>query len=403
MNRFGFYAVVIFLCFIFSCIRGEKNTGSTNTSDSQAQKQANLPTAILQAGEYPLWFLITSGGPVHIETVEDALFSAALIPWPFAPHIRFILARADDLFFAVNRSGLIRFSPEAQIAQEYGTEAVTEIYYFFGGEYWGQYTVGGFFLFNEKPAALLYRDDRFLDSDIPPPKFRLWTYNPNSFELDVLGVPALDVFTPEDGWNIDTFRLNGVSRYFRAVKKNSAHPETRLEVIMRRTKDLFETGEQISLGLFQNSARPEPVSAAPEPLRDILAMVFQENAGRQAGSLTIVSPEPEFPALRCFAGSSENDQELYGYFLKSLPEFQTPYLKSQTPILIIIDPQGNGLYIQEETAAINRFSLPPLPEGYVYTGIGLAGNTVIASWEEQEGYSIGASGFMALHLAALMN
>jgi hypothetical protein len=49
---------------------------------------------------------------------------------------------------------------------------------------------------------------------------------------------------------------------------------------------------------------------------------------------------------------------------------------------------------------VRRFSLPPLPEDFVYTGIGLAGDTVFASWEEQDGYSIGAAGFMVLLLTA---
>jgi hypothetical protein len=51
---------------------------------------------------------------------------------------------------------------------------------------------------------------------------------------------------------------------------------------------------------------------------------------------------------------------------------------------------------------VSRFSLPPLPEDFVYTGIGLSGDTVFASWEEQDGYSIGAAGFMALLLTALV-
>jgi len=40
---------------------------------------------------------------------------------------------------------------------------------------------------------------------------------------------------------------------------------------------------------------------------------------------------------------------------------------------------------------------------FVYTGIGLAGDTVFAVWEEQEGHSIGAAGFMALLLTALID
>jgi hypothetical protein len=43
--------------------------------------------------------------------------------------------------------------------------------------------------------------------------------------------------------------------------------------------------------------------------------------------------------------------------------------------------------------------LPPLPEGFAYTGAGLAGDILIASWEEQEDSAVGAAGFMAVQVS----
>jgi hypothetical protein len=48
----------------------------------------------------------------------------------------------------------------------------------------------------------------------------------------------------------------------------------------------------------------------------------------------------------------------------------------------------------DREAWIQSFSLPLLPENFVYTGIGLAGDTVFAAWEEQRDWNIGAAGFM---------
>jgi hypothetical protein len=45
---------------------------------------------------------------------------------------------------------------------------------------------------------------------------------------------------------------------------------------------------------------------------------------------------------------------------------------------------------------ISHPSLPPLPEGFVYTGIGTVGDSLFASWEEQADFSIGAAGFVAI-------
>jgi len=49
-----------------------------------------------------------------------------------------------------------------------------------------------------------------------------------------------------------------------------------------------------------------------------------------------------------------------------------------------------------KTTEISHSSLPQLPEGFVYTGIGRAGGCIIASWEEQEDFSIGAAGFTVI-------
>ncbi len=40
--------------------------------------------------------------------------------------------------------------------------------------------------------------------------------------------------------------------------------------------------------------------------------------------------------------------------------------------------------------------LPSLPDGFFYTGIGRVGDNLLASWEEQEDYNIGAAGFVVI-------
>jgi hypothetical protein len=59
---------------------------------------------------------------------------------------------------------------------------------------------------------------------------------------------------------------------------------------------------------------------------------------------------------------------------------------------------GQGLYrnSQREEAAGPELSSPPLPEGFFYTHVIRRGDLVIASWEEQRDYNIGAAGFMVV-------
>jgi hypothetical protein len=359
------------LCLLLSCTRSADKGQTTDPTPSPATPLPR-PSAIVQAGEFPLWFQLGDKGPVPIEAIEDACFSAALVPWPLAPHVRFMLAQGNDLLMAVNHEGLIRLTPQG--------EGRMALYRFSGGEFWRQYTVGAFVMFGTQPAALLYLDDRFIDSGAPLPSPRLWTFDLYSNALKSLAMPALDIFAPEDGWDIDALRRGGDDQwYFRAVKKSTTQPELR----MLRSSDLVREGVQVSLGAFQNTALPQPLSAAPYPLREMITDVLGISG---CGVAAIVSPE--FQTIRLFEADKERDT-IFGFYSGNSNS------QPSGASLAAIQANGSGLHITNGQS-VRRFSLPSLPEGFYYTGIGLCGGTIIASWEEQDEYSIGAAGFMVL-------
>ena len=279
-----------------SCTRasGEKTVIEAVPVSVPAARPSARPLAILQTGEQPLWFQLTENGPVHIESIEDAVFSAALVPWPLALHIRFSHEKDDDLTMAINRDGFLKLAPYS------ADVAGLALYRFAGGNFWRQYTVGGFVFYDDKPAALLYLDDRFLDSSAPLPQPRTWTFNMESNTPFPLNIPALQPFSAEEGWDVNTLRLGPDGFWYYRAAKRSGSPQIR----MLRTADLSQAGETVSLGIFQNSAPRES-------------------------------------------------------------EFSHP-------------------------------SLPPLPKGFFYTGIGRAGDSLFASWEEQEDFNIGAAGFVVV-------
>jgi hypothetical protein len=325
--------------------------------------------AVLRAGEQPLWFRLSTQGPVLLDSIEDAVFSTALVPWPLAAHIRFMLAQDDELLLAVNGGGLVRLQPWEEVERDTG------LFYLSGGEFWRHYTVGAFVFIDQRPAALLYRDDRFLDSGAALPLPRIWTIDRQLTGLEALAVPALDMFPPDEGWDTDTLhRGTDGLWYFRAIQKDGPQPGIR----MLRTANLKEMGEAIGMGTFQNSALPEPLSAAAPLLRELLDTVIEKG--------TVAALSPDFQQVRYFTKNSGDDTLLLCYY------------RSKGPEALAVLPGGQGLYARAELP-FKSFTLPPLPEHFAYTGIGLAGNTLIAAWEEQEDYNIGAAGFMAIRPA----
>jgi hypothetical protein len=94
------YGLLVIL--LLSCTKAKPVENSTAIMWSGA-----YPMAILQPGRNPLWFQLTDDGPVHIEAIEDAAFSAALVPWTLASHIRFLHETDNGVVMVVNRDGFL--------------------------------------------------------------------------------------------------------------------------------------------------------------------------------------------------------------------------------------------------------------------------------------------------------
>ncbi|MDR2543292.1 MAG: hypothetical protein LBC80_07595 [Treponema sp.] len=207
------------------------------------------PAAILQTGEHPLWFMLSLDGPVHIESIEDAVLHTALAPWPYALHIRFLHEREDSLVMAINRDGFLKIMPN-EIPDMDEQHSALIMFRFPAGDFFRQYTLGGFVFYGENPIALLYLDRRFLDTTDPPAQYKTWSFNINSNNPFPVRLPAFQQFSHEDGWDIDTLRFgNDGLIYYRAARRTGNSQAVRTF----RTASLTQTGEEISTDVFFNS------------------------------------------------------------------------------------------------------------------------------------------------------
>jgi hypothetical protein len=351
------------------------------------------PMALLQDGENPLWFELGEQGPALIPGPEEAPLRP-FAPWPLALRVAGVLALEDRIVLGINREGFLTFEPQTE------DEPGIALYRIDNSPYWQDYSVASHFVFDSKAAALLYRDDYFIDHRIPPPSLRVWALD-NGAEMQSLSIRAFEDLPPEDGWDLEALRQGPDDRWhYRAVRKSGSLKG----VGYFRAGDLAGPGEPSNREALQNAARPRLWDQAPEPLRQVLEATLIPEGESIPAVAQVVSPE--FESRRNYAASerletTQGDMGLYnGYYLKT----------SGNVFALVVGPEGRGFIgaLQKDALMLRKFALPPLPKGFVYTGAALfhrpsAENpsvpgqvsvTALGIWEEQENWNVGAAGFV---------
>jgi len=322
------------------------------------------PIAVLRAGEFPLWFVLEEDGPVHLTDIGGAVNAAALVPWPHARHLRFLLAGDEGLSMAVNWYGFLRLAREERGLALYAVPAEP---------FARAYTVGAFLSpgADGAPFALLYRDDWFAEPELPPPEPRFWTFDPDSGLVLPLRFPAFDPFPADRGWDVTELHLKGGAWYFRTFGPGPGRRDT----LFLRAESLDGETRRITPGEFRAVLSGESPDAAG-PLLSWLLRILAAETGASMADLVL----PDFGGTRRF-DLGGNGPGLYAF--------------SPGDSLLALFPDGRALYLEPDLPTV-RFALPPLPENFVYSGVAAVADTVFAAWEERIDFNVGAAGFMVI-------
>jgi hypothetical protein len=385
-----FFPLLLLIPFLAAACsgKGDNRDNIAETAAGDRREYASFPwpaLARLKTGENPIWFEFGQEGLSLIESASAASL-APYVPWPHAKYVTAMAMWNGFLVMAVNMDGFLILMPSGGLSQSETSELI--LCRSAVGKSWEPYTTESFFIWQDKPAVLLYRNDFFGELVGSSP-------NPRVYTLDILSavpvgafVPALEIFPSNDGsWETELLRRGPDGLWYYRMKERG---QARTATAYFRTDDLNVEGKRISFGDWMNSYRGE----APENIPGNLALTFRrasEFSFGTAGLLKTVSPD--FEGQRIFSLTNGSVPDPAGEYFTVLSGYCQ---MSPESLALVIFPDGRGFLSYGENSEPKSFSLSALGEGFVYTGVAVIGNVLVASWEEQQEAGVGAAGFMVV-------
>jgi hypothetical protein len=244
--------LLLVVFFSAACVGKNADSEGNNETAGGGQEYAKLPwpvLAVLKTGENPIWFEFGQDGPRLIESADNASLTP-YAPWPHARNVTAMEMWNGFFVMAVNRDGFLILEPAGDFAQSETTELI--LYRSAAGSSWDPYTTESFFIWEDKPAVLLYRNDFFGELAAASPNPRVYTLDLSSAVPVGALVPALEIFPSGENWETELLRRGPDGLwYYRMKQKRQDRPLT----AYFRTADLNAEGERISLGEWMNADR----------------------------------------------------------------------------------------------------------------------------------------------------
>lgn len=359
-HRLFFLGVLALIFPLFGCNDSKAETAGTEGAGGH-------PYSIQRVR----WFQWLPGGYDEIPSPDDAIPVEQKV-WTDQIHGTHPVLLGDDLYIGVNKFGIVKvtmgeLTDETPLLRVFTDPAV-----------FSPRTVGNFFYFDGRFYGQMYFNTVFHTTPPPQPVLSLFSLDAGLTDFRII---PFSLQNRDSGWELRTVYPLSAEESWNLVWKKRGKEKT----LFRYTRLDFTDWKQneIDEREFITAASPKDAgSAVPELLRQLVKRL---GIGDTAViDVTLRSPAPKQPEIYRFGDPEKINADDGEYY--SLPAFHTGsrcyLLAAGPPRLLYADSTGAG-----------TIELPPLPEGFLYTGLAVSGDRIVLLWEERRFTQTGAAGF----------
>jgi hypothetical protein len=374
--------------------------------------------------------------PVWYEVVQDALRPISgpadsqvvpFAPWTIAPRLIAFVVTGSTAIGGLNRDGFLVFEESA--------EGNLALYRIAGGEAVSSCSTMTMVLLSPSelelesslpiPALLVARDPYFTDlTSVTAPAEPLVTldlrdlsvrsYRPRAFGPAGANVEALDrgadgawyikaSVLDDSGWAHEPEQSSQGGQTSQGGEARQAgqggqsgKPSEAQRILGRKeyfaAPSLSSEPVSIGRGAYQTALQPQPFTSLPKMVQQLMRSFTDSQRKNHFPVLQLVwqdRPVQELfvadPGVKNVVPLSGGESEIIKFI---------GYADTSNAVVVL--PDGRGVI--RRSSGLAAFSLPQLPDGFVFTGIVMLPHWIIAGWEEQESFAVGSAGFLIVKL-----
>ncbi|NLJ10751.1 MAG: hypothetical protein GX438_10495 [Treponema sp.] len=148
----------------------------------------------------------------------------------------------------------------------------------------------------------------------------------------------------------------------------------------------------IGRGAYQTALQPQPFTSLPKMVQQLMRSFTDSQRKNHFPVLHLVRQDRPVQELFVADPGAKNVVPLSGGESEIIKFIG--YADDSNAVVVL--PDGRGVI--RRSSGLAAFSLPQLPDGFVYTGIVMLPHWIIAGWEEQESFAVGSAGFLIVKL-----